>query len=129
MYVSPFSFGEDERLVIGYLLIRSFNTLVRRHHEPFPVAVSIILSCGASYCAGTLSDDIDLQAKWILCTLALGFPGRLELRKRIQAARTESVMKVEWYIALLCKDVPCQQGLFHSSSDIYQTVTDDRASA
>ncbi|KII84863.1 hypothetical protein PLICRDRAFT_167267 [Plicaturopsis crispa FD-325 SS-3] len=48
------------------------TTLVRRHRAPFPVA-----------------------AKWILCTLALGFPGWLELRKRIQAARIESVMKVE----------------------------------
>ncbi|KII84861.1 hypothetical protein PLICRDRAFT_179191 [Plicaturopsis crispa FD-325 SS-3] len=48
------------------------TSLVWRHNAPFPVA-----------------------AKWVLSTLAFGYPTWSELRKRIQAARIESVMKIE----------------------------------
>jgi hypothetical protein len=67
-------------------------SLCKRHRTPFFVGVSAIHHY---FCVSDELTPSICQTAYVLSTLVLGFPAWADLRKRIQAARIESVMKVE----------------------------------
>jgi len=80
-------------LVLTHTL-ESFYTfsLCRKHSTGFIIGV-----CSPAFCSCTsiLSDVFCAQAGYVITTLLFGFPIWVDMQKRIQAARIQSVMKVE----------------------------------
>lgn len=74
----------------GHTLESIYTFILCKRHTSFIVGVSRLLHHFAN-----VTNDSILQAEYVLATLIFGFPIVLDLRRRIQEARIESVMKVE----------------------------------
>lgn len=79
-------------IVLSHVLESLYTfSLCRKHSTGFLVGVR----CSSSFFSLCLIHVPYQQAQYIIATLILGYPTWISLRKRIQAARIDSVMKVE----------------------------------
>ena len=75
-------------MVVTHVLESLYTvTLVKRYNTPFGVGVSSPSLCRR------LATHLYYQAMYVLGTLLFGFPSWLELKKNVQAARINSILK------------------------------------
>lgn len=79
-------------IVLSHVLESLYTfSLCRKHSTGFLVGVR----CSSSFFSRSVIHVPCHQAQYVITTLILGYPTWISLRKRIQAARIDSVMKVE----------------------------------